>query len=45
MVAHIIPGLGRQRQVDLQEFKAILVFTEFWDSQGDIERVFLRRGV
>jgi hypothetical protein len=29
----LIPALGRQRQVDLCEFEAVLVYREFQDSQ------------
>ena len=34
----LIPALGRQKQVDLCEFKARLVYMEFQDSQGYTEK-------
>jgi hypothetical protein len=34
----LIPALGRQRQADLGELKASLVYIEFQDSQQYIER-------
>ena len=33
----LIPSLERQRQVDLCEFKASLIYSEFQDSQGYTE--------
>jgi hypothetical protein len=38
-----IPELGKQRQADLCEFKANLVYIEFWGSWGYTERSCLEK--
>jgi hypothetical protein len=37
------PALGRQRQVDLCEFKACLVYIVYTDSQSHIVRAYLKQ--
>jgi hypothetical protein len=39
----LIPALGRQRQADLCEFQASLVYSEFQDSQSYIEEPCLEK--
>lgn len=38
------PGNGRQRQGDLDEFEASLIYSEFQDSQSHIKAAVLTKG-
>ena len=39
----LIPALGRQRQVDLCEFEASLIYRSFQDSQDYTEKPYLEK--
>jgi hypothetical protein len=39
----LIPALGRQRQADLHEFEATLVYTEFQENQDYTEKPYLKK--